>query len=511
MRRSARITRLAAATILGLTFAVPAGVLLPSAPAIARGTPDGFADLAAKLLPAVVNIASTQDIEAKNGPGSNQGGPEMPVFPPGSPFEQFFHDFLNRARPGQHGEPRVERKTQSLGSGFIIDPSGLIVTNNHVIEGADEVSVTLQDNTVLKAKIVGRDETGDLALLKVNASHPLPTVEFGDSDTARVGDWVIAIGNPFGLGGTVTAGIVSARSRDIRQGPYDDFIQTDAAINKGNSGGPLFDMNGKVIGINTAIYSPSGLSIGIGFAIPSNMAKTIIAQIQKYGHPRRGWLGVKIQPVTPDIAESVGLKHASGAMVAFVMAKGPAEKAKIHGGDIILKFDGQEVKDMHALPLMVAETDVGKTVPVVVWRDGKEVTLDAVLDEKPDDTKQASLTPEKPAAPAPAAPTDLAGMGMKVAALTPELRQRFQIANNQKGVVVTDVDQDGAAADRGIRAGDVIVEVQQAEVASPDELMKKIEEQRAQDRKSVLMLIQGQDGVRYVPLPLAKAKNTKPG
>ena len=290
-------------------------VVAPTEPAYARAAPDSFADLAAKLLPAVVNISSTQAAQARAGaPGG--AGPEIPMFPPGSPFEQFFKDFLNRNRPGgqggaataaaagaAHAEPR---------SGFIIDASGLVVTNNHVIDGADEITVTLQDNTALKAKVLGRDETGDIALLQVKPDKPLPAVQFGDSDMERVGDWVLAIGNPFGLGGTVTAGIVSARGRDIRQGPYDDFIQTDAAINRGNSGGPLFNMDGQVIGMNTAIYSPSGGSIGIGFSIPANMVKAVVAQLKDFGHPRRGWLGVRIQQVTPDIAESLGLKDAHG-------------------------------------------------------------------------------------------------------------------------------------------------------------------------------------------------------
>ena len=334
----------AQAALLGISIV---SVVIPAAPFVqpaeARSAPDSFADLAAKLLPAVVNVSSSQTISAKTGPGPG-AGPEMPMFPPGSPFEQFFKDFLNRNRPGQGGggdNQPTPRRAQSLGSGFIIDPAGYVVTNNHVIEGADEVSVTLQDNTVLKAEIVGRDESGDIALLKVKSDKPLPTVDFGDSGASRVGDWVLAIGNPFGLGGTVTAGIVSARGRDIHQGQYDDFIQTDAAINRGNSGGPLFNMDGQVIGINTAIFSPSGGSIGIGFSIPSNMAKNIVAQLKEFGHPRRGWLGVKIQQVTPDIAESLGLKEASGAMVAGVTDGGPAEKAKIRNGDIILKFGGQ--------------------------------------------------------------------------------------------------------------------------------------------------------------------------
>ncbi|MEA2737768.1 MAG: serine protease Do, partial [Acetobacteraceae bacterium] len=329
----------ARAALLGVSFALVTPAVPLMRPAVARSAPDSFADLAAKLLPAVVNVSSTQTITAKNsGPGPGVG-PEIPMFPPGSPFEQFFKDFLNRNRPGQGGggggggsgdsQPPA-RRAQSLGSGFIIDASGYVVTNNHVIEGADEVSVTLQDNTILKATIVGRDESGDIALLKVKSDKPLPTVDFGDSSQSRVGDWVLAIGNPFGLGGTVTAGIVSARGRDIHQGQYDDFIQTDAAINRGNSGGPLFNMDGQVIGINTAIFSPSGGSIGIGFSIPSNMAKNIVAQLKEFGHPRRGWLGVKIQQVTPDIAESLGLKDASGAMVAGITDGGPADKAKIH-------------------------------------------------------------------------------------------------------------------------------------------------------------------------------------
>ncbi len=479
--------------------------------AFARGAPDSFADLAEKLLPAVVNVSSTQSMQAKNGP---QAGPDIPMFPPGSPFEQFFKDFLNRGRPGPNGEaqPRPEHRAQSLGSGFIIDASGLVVTNNHVIEGADEISVILQDNTTLKAEVVGRDETGDLALLRVKADKPLPTVEFGDSSTARVGDWVLAIGNPFGLGGTVTAGIVSARSRDIRQGPYDDFIQTDAAINRGNSGGPLFDMDGKVIGINTAIFSPSGGSIGIGFSIPSNMAKTVVMQLKNYGHPRRGWLGVRIQQVTPELAESVGLKDTAGAMVAGVTDGGPADRSKIKGGDIILKFDGQDVKDMHALPRIVAETDVGKKVQVVLWRDGKEVSIDATLDEKPSEEKLAAADATKKAPDAPSASRDLEDFGMQIAPLSQDLKDRYQIGPDQKGVVITDVTQGGVAADRGLKPGDVIVEVQQAEVASPDDVKKKVDAQRAQDRKSVLMLIQSQDGVHYVPLPLTKpGKDSKPG
>ena len=502
---------LARAALFGAVIALAAPTVPPVQPAAARPAPDSFADLAAKLLPAVVNVSSSQTITAKNGPGPG-AGPEMPMFPPGSPFEQFFKDFLNRNRHGQgrEGEPPPPRRAQSLGSGFIIDPSGYVVTNNHVIEGADEVSVTLQDNTTLKAKVVGRDESGDIALLKVKSDKPLPTVAFGDSSQSRVGDWVLAIGNPFGLGGTVTAGIVSARGRDIHQGQYDDFIQTDAAINRGNSGGPLFNMSGQVIGINTAIFSPSGGSIGIGFAIPANMAKLTVAQLRQYGHARRGWLGVKIQQVTPDIAESLGLKDASGAMVAGVTDGGPAEKAKIHAGDIILKFNGQDVKQMHNLPRIVADSDVGKEVPVELWRDGKEVTVPIVLAERPADAQLAAA--EAPPKPADATkPTDIAGLGLKVAPVSQELKDKFQLQDDQKGVVITDVAPNTPAATRGLKPGDVIMEVQQNEVGSPDDVRTRVDAARKADRKFVLMLIQRDGGVQYVPLSLSGAKNKQPG
>ena len=517
MRLHSSTARRAATVGLALILALPMSASISPDVAMARGAPDSFADLAAKLLPAVVNVSSTQSAQAaKNTPGGPPAGPDIPMFPPGSPFEQFFKDFLNRNRPGQHGEApvRPEHRAQSLGSGFIIDASGLVVTNNHVIDGADEISVILQDNTTLKAELVGRDETGDLALLKVKADKPLPTVAFGDSDTARVGDWVLAIGNPFGLGGTVTAGIVSARSRDIRQGPYDDFIQTDAAINRGNSGGPLFDMAGEVIGINTAIYSPSGGSIGIGFSIPSNMAKNVVAQLRDYGHARRGWLGVRIQQVTPDIAESVGLHDPSGAMIAGVNDGGPADKAQMRNGDIVLKFNGQDVKEMRNLPRVVAETPIGKAVPVQIWRDGKLQTIDVTVGELPDEEKLASNTPG-PNAKTPDAtkPTDIAGLGLKLAPLNQDTRDKFQVGADQKGVVVTDVSPDGAAADRGVKPGDIIVEVQQEPVSSPADVQDRVDRTRKQNRKSVLMLIQSQDGLRWVPLPLNKDKDSggKPG
>ena len=509
MRLTRYASTRAAAVALVVAFAAPMVLVAPITPTYAKPAPDSFADLAGKLLPAVVNISSTQDLQAsRGGPGA---GPEVPMFPPGSPFEQFFKDFLNRNKPGGQGDkgaPAPERRMQSLGSGFIIDPSGLVVTNNHVIEGADEITVTLQDNTSLKAKVLGRDETGDIALLQVKPDKPLTAVQFGDSDAERVGDWVLAIGNPFGLGGTVTAGIVSARGRDIHQGPYDDFIQTDAAINRGNSGGPLFNMDGQVIGMNTAIYSPSGGSIGIGFSIPANLVKAVVTQLKDFGHPRRGWLGVRIQQVTPDIAESLGLHDASGAMVAGVNDGGPADKAKIHNGDIILKFNGQDVKEMRSLPRIVADSEVGKSVPVVLWRDGKQVTVQATLDEKPDDVKVATATTtEKPAQKT----TEISGLGVKLAPITQEMKDKFSLGTDQKGVVITDVAPNSPAAERGLKAGDVIVEVQQGEVTSPSDVQQKVDSVRKENRKSVLMLIQRQDGLQWVPLSLSGDKDKQPG
>jgi serine protease Do len=422
--------RTARALLLASAFVFPAVMPPFVAPAVARGAPDSFADLSASLLPAVVNISSTQATQQR----ADRGGPEVPSFPPGSPFEQFFKDFLERNRPGQEGRrggreqdgPREGQRSPgtppggratSLGSGFVIDPAGYIVTNNHVIDGADEISVTFTDNTTLKAKLVGKDERVDLALLKVETDKPLRAVPFGDSDASRVGDWVLAIGNPFGLGGSVTAGIVSARGRDIRQGPYDDFIQTDASINRGNSGGPLFNMDGQVIGINTAIYSPSGGSVGIGFSVPSNLAKSVVAQLREFGRARRGWLGVRIQQITPDIAESVGLKETQGAMIAGVNEGGPADNAKIRAGDVILKFNNQDVKDMRALPRIVAETAIGKDVPVEVWRDSKRITLQAAVGELPEDVQQAS-TSSTPNRAAPSRTAEISGLGARLSPIT---------------------------------------------------------------------------------------------
>ncbi len=510
-RRLLRVAVLALSTAL----VAPAAVV-PWAPAHAAPAPDSFADLAQRLLPAVVNISSTQTLTASSGGGEEGGpgaGPEMPTFPPGSPFEKLFRDFMNRNHPGGNpggDNPEPARKVQSLGSGFIIDPSGVVVTNNHVIKGADEITVTLQDNTTLKARVVGHDDRTDIAVLQVKPDSPLPFLPFGDSSASRVGDWVLAIGNPFGLGGTVTAGIVSARGRDIQQGPYDDFIQTDAAINRGNSGGPLFNMTGQVIGINTAIFSPSGGSIGLGFSIPSSLARTVVAQLRNFGHARRGWLGVKIQQVTPDIAESLGRKEPVGALVAGVEDNGPAARAKLRNGDIILTFNGQDIHEMKNLPRTVAETEINKQVPLVVWRDGKQVTLQVKVGELPEDVTALASAPA-PAEDLSPQPLKLSGLGLELSPITPDMRKKYSVGADQKGVLITGVTDGTPAADRGLKAGDVVVEVQQEEVTSPSDAQAKIDAVRKAGRPTVLLLVQGQDGMRYVPISIKPDGKRQPG
>jgi serine protease Do len=505
LAQAATDTAPAAPPAVGLPAPPPASGAQPQAgqaPVPMRDAPSSFRPLARQLLPAVVNISTTQGAQAR---ANRPDAPDVPQAPPGSPFEDFFRDFFNRNRPGPQGpggpgegQPQRPRRAQSLGSGFVVDPSGIVVTNNHVIEGADEVNVILQDNTSIRARVLGTDPRTDVAVLKIETDRPLTAVAWGDSDEAQVGDWVLAIGNPFGLGGTVTAGIVSARGRDIRQGLYDDFIQTDAAINRGNSGGPLFDMQGRVVGINTAIYSPTGGSIGIGFAIPSNLARNIVAQLADGGRVRRGWLGVNIQQVTDEIAESLGLSGGGrGALVARAQEDGPAAKAGIRNGDVVLRFNGQEVREMRNLPRIVAETPVGREVPVVVWRDGREQTVQVTVGELPNEPQQAAATPGPQQRP-----TELAGLGLRVTGITPEVRERFNLRPEQRGVVVTEVLPNTPAAEREVRPGDVIVEVQQERVNTPQELTARIEQLRRQNRPTALLLIEGAQGQRFVPLRL---------
>ena len=489
-----RLRSAQAGPLVTILFAIGTALLLTGGHALAKAGPEGFSDLAEKLLPAVVNISTTQTLKP------DRQHPELPQLPPGSPFEEFFKDFLDKNMPkGQRPEIQPRRAT-SLGSGFIIDPSGLVVTNNHVIQDADEITVILHDNTSLKAEVVGKDAKTDLALLRVKAAKPLPAVPWGDSEQMRVGDWILAIGNPFGLGGTVTAGIVSARARVIDQGPYDDFIQTDASINRGNSGGPMFNMNGEVVGINTAIFSPSGGSIGIGFAIPASLAKPVIEQLRLYGKPRRGWLGVKIQSVTDEIAESLGLDKPRGALVASVTEKGPAEAAGIQPGDVVLKFDGKDVTDMRELPRIVAETPIDKAVKVTVWRKRKEQVLDVKIGElKEGDEQQANAKPGQTPAP-PNAPPTVKALGLSLSGLSPALKQKYSLADDVNGVVVLDVASDSPAAEKGLRPGDVIAEVAQQEVKAPQDVTARIEDAKKAGRKSILLLIDRNGDLRFVAL-----------
>ncbi len=483
------------AGMIGRGLGAIAMVLVAFSPAlaVARTAPDSFADLVDKLMPTVVNISTTQIIETRR-----QQGPQVPIpqFPPGSPFEEFFKDFFEHQRP-DNGPQR--RRATSLGSGFIIDSSGLVITNNHVINEADEITVTLSDDTKFDAEVVGRDAKTDLAVLRIKADHPLPAAQWGNSDVTRVGDWVIAIGNPFGLGGTVTAGIISARQRDINAGPYDDFLQTDASINRGNSGGPMFNLAGEVIGINTAIFSPSGGSIGIGFAIPSTLAKPVVQQLEKYGRTRRGWLGVRIQTVTEEIAESLGLGSTQGALVADVTDHSPAKDGGIEAGDVILKFGGRDVEHMRQLPRMVAESDIGSEIAVDVWRKGQHKTLKVTLGELEEAEQVAAKGGDEQQSTGKAKT-----LGMTLSSITPELRGTFELPEDQQGVVVTEIDAASAAAEKDIRPGDVIVEVAQEEVKSPRDVVDKIQKVRERDRRSVLLLLQRGGDLRFVAVRVDK-------
>ena len=474
------------------------GLLLLSVPAFAEGPPS-LAPLAKRLSNAVVNISTTQTVK---GP---QGVP-LPKVPKGSPFEEFFEDFFNK----RGGAQQFDRKVSSLGSGFVIDgKEGLVVTNNHVIDGADEIIVNFHDGSKLKVdKVIGKDTKADLALLKVTPKKPLSDVKFGSSADLDVGDWVMAIGNPFGLGGSVSVGIISAKSRDINSGPYDDYLQTDAAINKGNSGGPLFNMNGDVVGVNTAIISPTGGSIGIGFAVPSDTVVAVVDQLKQFGQTRRGWLGVKIQTVTEDIAETLGVPDNAGALVSAVTPNSPAAKAGLETGDVIMKFDGKEVTTMRGLPKIVAQTTIGKAVDVEVLRKGERKTLsvsvglleeDAASPGDDDDDK----TPKGPQ------PAISSLLGLKIVALTDEGRRKYSLDAKVTGVLIDEVDPDSPAAQKGLKAGDVIVEAAEEAVTRPEDLTKAVDKMKTVGRKAVLLRVEdGKGDLRFVAIPL-EAENKK--
>ncbi|MEM0937579.1 MAG: Do family serine endopeptidase [Pseudomonadota bacterium] len=472
--------RTAAAALVGLTLA-----LGPIAPGHARGAPESFAELADQVSPSVVNITTSTVVETSTGPG--------PVVPEGSPFEDFFRDFLDRNGPNNGRPPR---RSSALGSGFVISEDGFIVTNNHVIEQADEILIEFFSGAELPAEVVGTDPNTDLALLKVEAETPLPFVPWGDSDVARVGDWVMAMGNPLGQGFSVSAGIVSARGRAL-SGSYDDYIQTDAAINRGNSGGPLFNMAGEVIGVNTAILSPNGGSIGIGFAMSSRVATNVIAQLQEFGETRRGWLGVRIQDVTEGIAEGLGLAEARGAMVTDV-PEGPALEAGMESGDVILSFDGRDVDDTRSLVQQVGNTDVGKTVRVVVFRDGETQTLRVTLGrrEEAEGAVPAAATPE------PEAPAEQQILGLTVSTVTPELSESLGVAADAEGLVVSEVDPSTEAFEKGLRPGDLITEAGQEPVTSIADFEARIDETIEAGRKSLLLLVRRAGEPRFVALSL---------
>jgi serine protease Do len=464
--------------------------IVPPGPPGARPAPTSFADLADRLSKSVVNISTTQMLRRNN----NRPQEEMPRLPEGSPFQDFFDEFMD------NGGQRAPRRVTSLGSGFVIDATGLVVTNNHVIEDADEISVILNDGvTTLPATLVGRDEPTDLALLRVKPAAPLAAARLGDSDRARVGEWVVAIGNPFGLGGTVTAGIISARNRSISPGPYDDFIQTDASINRGNSGGPLFNMNGEVIGVNSAIYSPTGGSVGIGFAIPSNDVRGIIGQLARTGKVNRGMIGVNIQQITQEIATSMKLESVFGALVSRVTPGGPAAKGGLQQGDVIVSFDGRPITNDRQLPRVVADTAIGKNSRVEYIRNGQKRTTNVVVARLEEEA--AKPTPDRPAPRV--APKLSSKLGLTLEALNPENRNRYRVEDNVRGVLVTAIDAGGPSADK-LRPGDVIVEVAQQRVLQPTDVDAKVDTESKAGKTAVLLLVNRQGQQSFIGIQVRK-------
>ncbi|MFZ2101827.1 MAG: Do family serine endopeptidase [Oricola sp.] len=493
-----KTSRLARAATLSLAVAVPALATTGAfvSPARAQEGPVSVADLSARLVDSVVNISTSQTV------GGDDSKVPPPQVPEGSPFQEFFDEFFDEQ---QNGTAPRSHQVQSLGSGFVVDAAGIVVTNNHVIEGADEVSVNFNDGTTIKAEIIGHDPKTDIAVLKIDpGAKVLKPVPFGDSTEMRVGDWVLAIGNPFGLGGTVTLGIVSAIGRDIKSGPYDNYIQTDAAINRGNSGGPLFNMKGEVIGINTAIISPSGGSIGIGFSIPTDLAEGVISQLVQFGETRRGWLGVRIQAVTADIAESLGMKDAKGALVAGVVKGGPVDDGSIQPGDVIVEFGGKEVSDMRQLPRIVADQPVGKEVDVTLIRKGERMTVKITLGRL-EDSEDLAMAQDDEDNAAPADETETIDLyGMKLAALDDTQREAFGIDESvENGVIIVEVAPDSPAADEGIQSGEVIVEIAQETVTTPQEVSDAIAKLKEENRRNALFMLSSKTGeLRFATLPL---------
>ena len=472
------------ATPLRLFWLTTLSMFLILAQSLSSQARESFADLAEQISPSVVNITTSTTVAGRTGP---QG-----IVPEGSPFEDFFREFQDRG--GQGDRPR---RSSALGSGFVISEDGYVVTNNHVIEGADEILIEFFEGFELPAEIVGTDPNTDIALLKVESDEPLQFVSFGDSDTARVGDWVMAMGNPLGQGFSVSSGIVSARNRAL-SGTYDDYIQTDAAINRGNSGGPLFNMDGDVIGVNTAILSPNGGSIGIGFSMASNVVTRVVDQLQEFGETRRGWLGVRIQDVTDDVADALGLTEAKGALVSDV-PEGPAMDAGMEAGDVIISFDGRDVEDTRGLVRQVGNTDVGKAVRVVVNREGATQTLLVTLGRRED--AEAAVPASQPVEEEPPAAMDL--MGLTLSPLSAEIREQLELPDSARGLAVMDVDETSEAFEKGLRAGDVITEAGQTQVITIADLQERIEEASEAGRKSILLLVRRDGDPRFVALSIA--------
>ncbi len=488
--RSAMQITLQALVALAMAVAL---VMTTAAQAKARGTPESFADLAEQVSPAVVNITTSTLVAQQTGP--------RPMVPEGSPFEDFFRDFLERDHgngdDGTNGDRPRQRRSQALGSGFVVSEDGFIVTNNHVIEGADEILIEFFDGGELVAKVIGTDPNTDIALLKVESDTPLEYVPFGDSDVMRVGDWVMAMGNPLGQGFSVSAGIISARNREL-SGTYDDYIQTDAAINRGNSGGPLFNMDAQVIGVNTAILSPNGGSIGIGFAMSSAVVERVIDQLKEYGETRRGWLGVRIQDVTDDVAEAMGLDSTAGALVTDV-PEGPAMEAGVEAGDVILSFDGVDVIDTRDLVRQVGNAPVGKAVRLVVLRDGQTQTLKVTLGRRED---AVAATGGDVPQEQPEAPMQKTLLGMDLVELDDALRSELGLPPGTEGLVVRELAEDTEAFEKGLRAGDVITEAGQEAVTSIADLERRIQAARDGGRKSILLLVRRAGEPRFVALTL---------
>lgn len=450
--------------------------------------PGSFSGVVERVKPAVVNVS----VKGKGIEGRLVGRPEFrtPQLPEGSPFNDLFRRFFEEhGVPGDEEGPAVPRQAQ--GSGFIIDPSGYIVTNYHVVDGAQEITVSLDDGSKHSATVKGRDAKTDLALIKIDAGRSLPHVEFGESDAAKVGDWVIAVGNPFGLGGSVTAGIISARGRDLRSGPFDDYLQIDAPINRGNSGGPLFDTTGRVIGVNTAIWSPSGGNVGIGFAVPSSLAKSVVEQLRDHGSIARGWLGVQIQPVSEDLAQGLGVPEGKGALVAAVTPESPAAKAGVKPGDLIVSMDGEALEDFKALPRLVAAAEPGKRATLEVVREGKTRELTVTVGQTPDSEKVASSEAGE-AVPA------RGQLGLQLAALTPETKKKYGVKGEADGVLVVDVRKGSPAARAGIQPGTLVLMVDQAPVDSPDAVAKRVRQAYEQKRSAVVLLVEREGDRRFV-------------